>query len=183
MFPLLCVWFYYFFWACLTKTFKAKHFKVLNTDKMECKFTMSILLAIMGSNQKVQNVSATLFSLLQCIFVGGKKCLFNYAEIECWQMWQKSILIYILVVTVPQCLVFLLWPGMLSQSQIKSWQFLLALFIPLPFIFNWMYIIKRIKNNALASIKQVNVNVSVNKILEEVHDSFRYINGKPTFVG
>ena len=98
-------------------------------------------------------------------------------------MWQKSILIYILVVTVPQCLVFLLWPGMLSQSQIKSWQFLLALFIPLPFIFNWMYIIKRIKNNALASIKQVNVNVSVNKILEEVHDSFRYINGKPTFVG
>ena len=129
---------------------------------------LAILLAVMYSNQKI---TSALFSLVHCILIDNVKHLFIFGEVKCFQIWQIVIIVYIATVTVPRCFVFLIGPELLSMGKIGKWQFIVALFCPLPNVIHWLFLTFWKKQKQ--TLKYNPQNLSTLAILEEVQSPFK----------
>ena len=86
-----------------------------------------------------QNLSLTAFKLISCIGLADGIHLLIDGDIQCWQLWQVTMFLYICLFLIPMFLIFLLGPVFLKKNTVSIQTFLLGLICPLPVISFWSY--------------------------------------------
>ena len=111
------------------------------SQKLRCKDSPSpgpyiggVLQILLLGYTVLGNVS---FDLLRCVPVGTEPRMFYDGNVVCFQWWQYAIIVFIVLFTVPFCLV-LLWGSMkLHKGSLSAYRFVLACLFPLPALVHW----------------------------------------------
>ena len=102
------------------------------------------LLVVLFSHQQL---SILAFNLINCVWLGSGEYLKIDTTIECYQIWQWIVYIYILFLNIPFSLMLFLGPGILSLGLISEKTFLLGLLFPGPILIYISVILYKNKNH------------------------------------
>ena len=102
--------------------------------RMEVRATSALILGVLFSYQRS---ATTAFSFLYCVPVLGKSVLFIDGTIECYELWQWATWAYTICCIVPFSLHLAIAPPLLERGRISFMEFVVASFLPLPFLLSW----------------------------------------------
>ena len=77
------------------------------------------------------------FGLLKCVNVTDRPVLYVDASVDCLQIWQVALVVFIVVTPGFLWLALAIGVPLLRAAEIPTWQFLLATILPLPMIALW----------------------------------------------
>ncbi len=90
-----------------------------------------------------QKLAITTMSLVQCTFVEDKQVLFLDGTVDCYQMWQFAVFLFLCTWVVPFLLVLFIGPTLLETNKVEIFEFFTACLLPFPVLFWWAFKARR----------------------------------------
>ncbi len=124
------------------------------------------LLTFLFSSQRLTSYA---LKFISCEDLGTARYLFIDTTIECYQLWQILMFVYISLFILPFWLVLFLGPGLLEYGKISIRSFLLGLMFPGPFVIYYIWLIYKAQRMPLIQSCHQQTTIAM---LNEVWSSF-----------
>ena len=96
-----------------------------------------------------KTLASVSFSLLQCVPIGSEKRLFLDGNVVCFQLWQYTLIAFVVAFVMPFVFVLLWGCYKLHNGSLSVAKFLLACCFPFPFLLYWLFLfLLCVKRNA-----------------------------------
>ena len=147
---ILCVWMTLYFVSSLLLKLSERKDKVTRMCNTMTKFKLKLVEGYVETMKySYSGLAGVTFIYLTCVDVGESEFWKYNAEVQCMSSWQYGVICFAIIYTVPFSFTTILGGKLLQKGQIGYLQFMIACFLPLPFLVYWLISFVIFKNQLL----------------------------------